>query len=130
MDAQAPPFDDFSFGTTVVRPRLREMLHDGMKIDIGNRAFDLLVTLVEARGSVLSKDRIMQRVWRNRIVEENALEGQISSLRRALGDDRTAILTVTGRGYQFVGELTTREPSPLAPGLPAVLPGVRDTPAI
>ncbi|WP_031359719.1 ATP-binding protein [Caballeronia sordidicola] len=125
MDAQSPPFDDFSFGTTVVRPRLREMLHDGMKIDIGNRAFDLLVTLVEARGSVLSKDRIMERVWRNRIVEENALEGQISSLRRALGDDRTAILTVTGRGYQFVGELTTREPAPLAPGLPTALPGVR-----
>jgi predicted ATPase/DNA-binding winged helix-turn-helix (wHTH) protein len=125
MDAQTPPFDDFSFGKTVVLPRRRALLHNGITVDIGNRAFDLLLTLVEARGSVLSKDRIMEQVWRNRIVEENALEGQISTLRRALGEDRTAILTVTGRGYQFVGELTARELAPSGSTLAPAFPGVR-----
>jgi predicted ATPase/DNA-binding winged helix-turn-helix (wHTH) protein len=100
-------FDDFSFGTTVVIPRRRELLRHGVRVEIGDRAFDVLLALVKARGSVLSKDQIMAQVWQDRIVEENTLEGQISILRRTLGDDRTTIHTVTGRGYQFVGELAT-----------------------
>jgi predicted ATPase/DNA-binding winged helix-turn-helix (wHTH) protein len=97
--------DDFAFGATIVVPRKREVLHKGVKVDIGDRAFDLLLFLVESRGSVLSKDSIIAEVWRNRVVEDNTVEGQISALRRALGEDRSNIRTVTGRGYQFTGEL-------------------------
>ncbi|WP_144138254.1 ATP-binding protein [Paraburkholderia sp. BCC1884] len=105
MDASAFPHDDFAFGTTIVVPRRRELLHKGVKIEVGDRAFDLLLFLVQSRGSVLSKDNIIASVWNNRVVEDNTVEGQISALRRALGEDRSAIRTVTGRGYQFTGEL-------------------------
>ena len=70
---------------------------------MGDRAFDLLLVLARARGTVLSKDQLMEEVWQGRIVEENTLEVQMSTLRRALGNDRAAIRTVVGRGYQFVG---------------------------
>lgn len=129
MDTRTQDYKDFSFGTTLVVPHRRELLHKGVKVDIGDRAFDLLLALVEARGSVLSKDQIMARVWPGRIVEENTLEGQISILRRALGDDRTAVRTIAGRGYQFVGDLPeaagTAENEPAIPVPAPVSPGVR-----
>ena len=51
----------------------------------------------------------MARVWPDRVVEENKLQAQISALRAAFGADRDLIRTVSGRGYQFTGEI--REPS-------------------
>ncbi|HEY1610189.1 MAG TPA: winged helix-turn-helix domain-containing protein [Paraburkholderia sp.] len=106
VDEPASHADAFSFGyTRVVRGR-RHLSYNGAKVDLGDRAFDLLLALIDARGSILSKDQLMERVWPGRIVEENTLEGQISILRRALGDNRSAIRTVAGRGYQFIGELS------------------------
>ena len=54
----------------------------------------------------------MDRVWPNRIVEENNLHVQISALRNALGADRDLIRTISGRGYQFTGEIRTIAASP------------------
>ncbi|HXZ09244.1 MAG TPA: winged helix-turn-helix domain-containing protein, partial [Paraburkholderia sp.] len=126
MDTRTASLADFSFGATVVAPGRRELLHKGKKVDVGDRAFDLLLFLVESRGSVTSKDEIISNVWQSRIVEENTVEGQISALRRALGSDRTAIHTVTGRGYQFTGELA-QEGSPAAPPASARHAGARLT---
>lgn len=129
MNTHKPDYKDLVFGATRVVPCRRELAHKGVKVEIGDRALDLLLVLIEAHGSVLSKDQIMAMVWPGRIVEENTLEGQISILRRALGDDRTAIRTIAGRGYQFVGELTkvahraTNRPDRLTPEIP--LPGIR-----
>jgi TolB-like protein len=47
----------------------------------------------------------MARVWPDTVVEENNLVVQISALRRALGEDRDFIRTVTGRGYRFIAEI-------------------------
>ncbi|CAM2154235.1 Winged helix-turn-helix domain-containing protein [Pararobbsia alpina] len=110
MNASVLIHDDFAFGATVVVPRRREVLHRGVKVDLGARAFDLLLLLVESRGIVVSKDEIVQRVWNNRVVEDNTVEVQISALRRALGEDRLAIRTISGRGYQFVGDVESTGP--------------------
>ncbi|MEM5404692.1 winged helix-turn-helix domain-containing protein [Paraburkholderia unamae] len=96
---------EFAFGATVVAPSRREVVHRGTRVDIGERAFDLLLLLAESCGSVLSKAEIIASVWQDRVVESNTVEAQISALRRALGDDRAAIRTVTGRGYQFIAEV-------------------------
>ncbi|MFM0204063.1 winged helix-turn-helix domain-containing protein [Paraburkholderia fungorum] len=129
METRTLQIDDFSFGATVVVPRRRELTHNGVKVEIGGRAFDLLLALVEARGSILSKDQLISLVWQNRIIEENTLEGQVSVLRRMLGEDRVAIRTVAGRGYQFIGEVnpkgSTTNALPTAPALAPVLHGVR-----
>ncbi len=83
MDTQSLQLDEFSFGSIRVVPRRRELLRKGMKIELGDRAFDLLLALVGAQGSVLSKDQLIAQLWQGRIVEENTIEGQISSLRKA-----------------------------------------------
>jgi predicted ATPase/DNA-binding winged helix-turn-helix (wHTH) protein len=93
------------FGRFRVLPLRREMIADGKPIKLGGRAFDILMALIDARGAVVTKDSLMGRVWPDRIVEENNLQSQISALRTALGPDRDLIRTVSGRGYQFTGEI-------------------------
>ncbi|HLZ07422.1 MAG TPA: winged helix-turn-helix domain-containing protein, partial [Chloroflexota bacterium] len=65
------------------------------------------MVLTEARGALVTKDEILSRVWPDTVVEENNLVVQISALRKALGEDRNFIRTVSGRGYRFVAEIST-----------------------
>src|SRR3989442_3547897 len=93
------------FGRFTVISHRRELVADGRPIDLGGRAFDPLMVLIDARGTVLGKDELMNRVWPDRVVEENNLQAQISALRKVFGADRDLIRTVAGRGYQFTGEI-------------------------
>jgi predicted ATPase/DNA-binding winged helix-turn-helix (wHTH) protein len=96
-----------AFGRFEVSPHRRELLADGQPVKLGGRAFDVLMALIEDCGAVISKDELMARVWSDRIVEENNLQTHISALRAALGPERGLIRTVSGRGYQFAGEVRT-----------------------
>lgn len=88
-----------SFGRYQIFPELRVLLRDGEKVDLGQRAFDVLWMLVEANGAVVSKDALMATVWGGAIVEENNLQAQMSAIRKALGTDRDMISTEFGKGY-------------------------------
>src|SRR6516162_3623585 len=96
------------FGHFSIFPHRRQLFAEGRPITLGDRAFDVLMTLIEASGEVVSKDELLNQVWQGRIVEENRLAGEISALRKALGADRGLIRTVAGRGYQFIGEIRAR----------------------
>src|SRR3982074_3724984 len=100
------------FGRFRVSPLRRELLADSQPVSLGGRTFDVLMALVEGQGAVVGKDALMGRVWPNRIVEESSLQVQISALRKALGADRSLIRTISGRGYQFTGEIRTAAASP------------------
>src|SRR5262245_17009608 len=107
MAAVPSPLALIEFGRfTVVRHR-RELLADGQVVPLGGRAFDTLLALIDAHGTVLGKDALISRVWSDRAVEEHNLHAQIFALRKAFGADRGLILTVAGRGYQFTGEIRT-----------------------
>jgi predicted ATPase/DNA-binding winged helix-turn-helix (wHTH) protein len=95
------------FGRFRIVPRRRELLAGGRPIQIGGRAFDVLMALIESRGAAVSKEVLISRVWPNRIVDDNNLQVQISVLRNAFGADRELIRTVPGRGYLFTGEIRT-----------------------
>src|SRR6201993_3671770 len=95
------------FGRFRLLPHRRELRADGVAVEIGSRAFDILMVLTEARGALVTKDEILSRVWPDKVVEENNLVVQISTLRKALGADRDFIRTVSGRGYRFVAEIRT-----------------------
>src|SRR5690349_10028972 len=93
------------FGRFRLLPHRRELRADGVVVELGSRAFDILMVLTEARGALVTKDEIMARVWPGTVVEENNLVVQISALRKALGKDRDFIRTVSGRGYRFIAEI-------------------------
>src|ERR1700745_121007 len=89
------------FGRFRVLLRQRQLVADGAPIELGTRAFDLLLVLLEADGSLLSKEELMSRVWPGIVVAEENLKVHISALRKALGEDRDFIRTEFGRGYRF-----------------------------
>ena len=107
MDAASEAPASFEFGRFRILPQRREVLADGRPMELGGRAFDVLVLLIEANGAVVSKDELISRVWPGRIVEENNLHAQIKALRKAFSD-HDLIRTIVGRGYQFTGKVRAR----------------------
>ena len=91
------------FGRFRVLLRRRQLLDDEVPVELGTRAFDLLLVLLEADGLLLSKEELLSRVWPGVAVSEENLKVQISALRKALGAERDVIRTEVGRGYRFTG---------------------------
>src|SRR6202047_4251364 len=112
MDPASERLAGIAFGRFQVLPDRREVLADGRPITLGGRAFDVLMALINARGALVSKDALMARVWPGRIIEDNSLAAQIAALRAAFGTERALIRTVSGRGYQFTGEIRAVPASP------------------
>ena len=91
------------FGRFRMLPRRRQLLADGVPVELGTRAFDLLLVLVEADGALVIKEELLKRVWQGIVVSEDNLRVQVSALRKALGAYREVIHTESGRGYRFIG---------------------------
>jgi DNA-binding winged helix-turn-helix (wHTH) protein len=100
---------DLEFGRFRVMRRRRQLLADGLPVELGTRAFDLLLALLEADGSLVIKEELISRVWPGIVVSEGNLKFQVSALRKALGADRDLIHTEFGRGYRFIGVLRVND---------------------
>lgn len=91
-------------------------------VRLGNKAFQVLLRLVERRGRLVTKDELMSSVWDGTIVSEFSLTSAIKELRRALGDDARAprfIESVYGRGYRFLAPIAFVDESALRAVKPA-----------
>jgi DNA-binding winged helix-turn-helix (wHTH) protein len=86
--------------------RRRQLVADGVPIELGTRALDLLLVLLQADGSLVTKDELVSRVWPGIVVAEENLKVQISALRKALGEDRDFIRTEF-RGYRFTAPVSS-----------------------
>jgi DNA-binding winged helix-turn-helix (wHTH) protein len=98
------------FGRFRVLLRQRLLLADGAPIELGTRAFELLLALLEADGSLVSKEQLLARVWPGIAVAEDVVKVQVFALRRALGEDREYIRTEFGRGYRFIAPVRSTAP--------------------
>ena len=76
-------------GAFDVYPTERRLMLGDRPIELGGRAFDLLLVLVEQPGRLVHKNTLMQRVWPKLVVDENNLAAQVASLRRALGQGQS-----------------------------------------
>src|SRR5271165_789649 len=130
---------DLEFGRFRVLLRRRQLLADGVSVELGTRAFDLLLALLEADGSLVTKEELISRVWPSVVVSAENLKFQVSALRKALGADRDLIQTEFGRGYRFIGVLRVNDataapdclgrerlrsaPTPPSPAIPGSSPG-------
>jgi len=95
----------YEFGPFRLDPRKRLLWREGEVVPLKSKVFETLLALVENRGRVLEKDELMRLIWPDAVVEENSLNKNISQLRQLLGEsaaERNYIVTVPGRGYNFV----------------------------
>jgi adenylate cyclase len=85
------------------------------QVEIGSRALDVLEVLIRHVGDLVLKDEVLKAVWPRTTVDDSNLTVQISALRRVLDDGRrdgSAIQTVPGNGYRFVGPIRRSETNP------------------
>ena len=83
----------------------------GAPIRLTKREFELLRFLVENRNRVLSRDRLLERVWGlDRQVETRSVDVHVGRLRGKLGTAGRQIETVIGMGYRFVEEPESAPP--------------------
>jgi DNA-binding response OmpR family regulator len=76
---------------------------DGTPIRLTRREFELLRCLVENRNRVLSRDRLLERVWGyEQFIETRSVDVHVGRLRAKLGPAGSQIETVVGLGYRFV----------------------------
>jgi DNA-binding winged helix-turn-helix (wHTH) protein len=124
-------FDDVRVDTAAFRVE-----RGGRAVALEPKAFDLLVLLLERQGQVVTKQEILDAVWPQTAVTDNAMTRIVAHLRKALGDDaRDAryIETVPTRGYRWLAPAERREEGartrPACPALAAARLAVRRWPS-
>src|ERR1700736_3900357 len=103
---QAPAF---VFGDFRFLRRQRLLYRADTLVQIGCRAREILVTLVERADEIVKKKELVARVWPNTIVKEGTLRVHIAGLRKALNDGKDGarfVENVTGIGYRFVAPVS------------------------
>ena len=121
LDANPGAAGALAFGPFLLQTAKRRIEKDGSPLQLSARAFDILVTLIEQAGTVVSKNELLTRVWPGVNVDESSLRVHIAKLRRTLGDGEAGakyLATVSGQGYCFVAEVSRLDgakPSSVAP---------------
>jgi pimeloyl-ACP methyl ester carboxylesterase/DNA-binding winged helix-turn-helix (wHTH) protein len=119
----------YEFGLFRLELREHRLLRRGAAIPLTGKAFQTLRVLVEARGNLVSKQDLMTAVWPETSVEENNLDRNISTLRKALGEQsagRPFIETVPRVGYRFLAPVTeSNSISPSPASVPEIPPSAR-----
>ncbi len=94
-----------AIGPLLFDPAQRTLTRGGAVVELGQKAADLLLALIEAKGAAVPKAELLDRVWPGAVVEEGNLTVQIANLRKQLGTDaigRDWIITVPRLGYRMV----------------------------
>ena len=99
------PQDIVAFGPFRLFAAERLIERSGEPLELGGRAMDILIALVERAGDVVSQRDLTDRVWPNVTVTDSSLRSHVVALRRALRDGQDGaryVVNVPGRGYCFV----------------------------
>ncbi len=110
----------FRLGNWLVEPELNRLSGDSGVVHVEPRAMDLLVFLARHPGEVLSRETLIDGVWKKRFVGEAVLRNTVAALRRALGDradDPSYIETISKRGYRLIAPVTMQGPTVAAPSV-------------
>ena len=100
-------FEEFAFGDVRIRLRGRQVFKAGQEVRLTRKEFDLLRYLVEHRGEVVTRDRLLDEVWGyEQFPTTRTVDTHVLRLRQKFEKDPEHpawILTVHGQGYKFAG---------------------------
>jgi predicted ATPase/DNA-binding winged helix-turn-helix (wHTH) protein len=98
-----------SFGPFELVASERLLTKDGLPVELGARALDILIALLSQPNEIISKKDLLAQGWPDVTVEESSLRVHVAGLRKALGDGKGGaryITTLAGRGYCFVAPVS------------------------
>ncbi|MGE3927320.1 MAG: transcriptional regulator [Lautropia sp.] len=128
----ARPWGYYEFaGLRLDPPRRLVSRLDGTPVGIAGKSFDALVFLVEHAGELVTREALTAALWPRTIVEDSNLNVAISTLRRVLRDavpGERFIVTVAGRGYQFVAPVRTVDDTGAPPEVRSIKTGSPEPP--
>jgi TolB-like protein len=96
---------EFQLGAWQVQPQLNSVARDHQTIHLEPKMMGVLVCLAQRCGDVVSKEQLVQEVWRDTFVTDDVLIRCVSELRKAFGDSAgrpTVIETIPKRGYRLL----------------------------
>jgi pimeloyl-ACP methyl ester carboxylesterase len=102
----------YSFGHYQIDTARFELSCKGVPVAVQPQVFELLTMLIENRDQVISKDELLNSIWKGRVVSETTLSSRIKTARQVIGDDGSRqefIKTIHGRGFRFVGKVKVHE---------------------
>ena len=102
----------YEFESFTLDSNEQELRCAGERVALTPKAVELLTVLVESRGQIVTRDDILNNLWRDTYVDESNLTVTISMLRRALNagaNDKHLIETVPKRGYRFNATVRTAD---------------------
>src|SRR5579872_3566745 len=120
MARPATTGETLSFGPFSLVASERLLTRNGVEVELGGRAMELLLRLVSRPNQPVGKRELMAEVWPDVTVGDGSLRFQMAHLRKVLGDGRNGaryIATLSGRGYCFVAPIS-RAGSPGAARIP------------
>ena len=92
----------FSSGGISLNPNNGIVICDGREIKLTAREYGILKVLLENKGRVISREKLIDIVWGyNNDTDERVLDTHMRNLRKALGENGRQIKTVIRRGYQI-----------------------------
>ena len=92
----------FSAGTLSLNPNNGKVICDGEEVKLTAREYAILKVLIENKGIIISRERLMDIVWGyNSGADERVLDTHMRNLRKALGANGKLIKTVIRRGYRI-----------------------------
>jgi DNA-binding winged helix-turn-helix (wHTH) protein/tetratricopeptide (TPR) repeat protein len=111
MAATKPSASAFQFGAFELDLKAGELRKQGVKVKLQEQPFQVLATLLEHAGGVVTKDELQRRIWAaDTFVDfDHGLHSAITRLREALGDSSESprfIETLARRGYRFIAPVT------------------------
>jgi DNA-binding winged helix-turn-helix (wHTH) protein len=109
IQATLPVNRVYNFGPFCLNQTEQQLLREGTRVRLAPKAFDVLFVLIQNRGCLVTKERLLEEVWPDAFVEEANLSVNIASLRKALDEGETEcqyIETIPKRGYRFVAPVT------------------------
>ena len=98
-----PDSDVLHLGDLIIDPASREASIAGNPISLRTKEFDLLFTLAENRGRVLSREKLLELAWGFDFYgQTRTVDVHIAHLRKKMGESNIKIETVTGIGYKLI----------------------------
>jgi DNA-binding winged helix-turn-helix (wHTH) protein len=101
----------FQFNNFNIDTDRRELEGPDRVIHVEPQVFDLLVYFAQNPNRVISKNQLIEKIWKGRVISDAALNSRINLARRAIGDTgkrQALIRTIQRRGFLFAAEVTMR----------------------